>query len=53
MRETISEMDIDLEQKDNKVQILEDKVGIPDSKVIERKNRLDLNKRSSKKMIGF
>ena len=42
-------MDIDFEQKDNKVQIFEDKIGIPDSKVIEGMNRLDLNKISSEK----
>ena len=30
-----------IEQKDNKIQFLEDKIGIPDSKVIEEMNRLD------------
>ena len=44
--ETISDMDIEIEQKDNKVQFLEDKLGIPDSKVIEEMKRLDLNKTS-------
>ena len=39
--ETISYMDIELEQKDKKVQSLEAKIGIPDSKVIEEMNRLD------------
>ena len=48
MGETISDMDVEIEQKDNKVQILEDKIGIPDSKVIEEMNRLDLNKISCK-----
>ena len=48
MGETISDMDIEIEQKDNKIQFLEDKIGIPDSKVIEEMNRLDLNKISSK-----
>ena len=48
MGETISDMDIEIEQKDNKIQFLKDKIGIPDSKVIEEMNRLDLNKISSK-----
>ena len=52
MGETISDMDKELEQKDNKIQVFEDKVGTPDSIVIEKMNRLDLNKISSKeKMI--
>ena len=48
MGETISDMDIELEQKDNKTQFLEDKIGRPDSKVVEEMKRLDLNKISSK-----
>ena len=48
MGETISDMDMELEQKDNKLQFLEDKLGIPASKVVEQMNRLDLNKTSSK-----
>ena len=44
----MSDMDIELEQKDNKKQFLEDKIGIPDYKVIEEMNRLDLNKSSSR-----
>ena len=48
MGETISDMDIEIEQKDNKIQFLEDKIGIPDSKVIEEMNRLDLHKISRK-----
>ena len=48
MGETMSDMDIELEQKDNKIQFLEDKIGIPYSKFIEEMNRLDLNKISSK-----
>ena len=43
MGETISDMDNELKQKDNKIHFLEDKIGIPDSKVIENMNRLDLN----------
>ena len=41
-------MDTEIEQKDNKLQFLEDKVGIPDPKVVQELNRLDLNKVSSK-----
>ena len=37
-------MDLAIEQKDNKLQFSEDKIGIPDSKVIEEMKRLDLNK---------
>ena len=48
MGETISDMDIEVEQKDNKVHFLEDKIGIPDSKIIEDMNRLDLHRLSSK-----
>ena len=32
--ETIPDMDIELEQKGSKLQFLEDRIGIPDSKVI-------------------
>ena len=48
MGEALSIMDIELEQKDNKMQSLEDKIGLPVSNVIEEMNRLDLNKKSSK-----
>ena len=41
---TKSDNDMELEQKDNKVQFLEDKIGIPDSKTVEEMNRLDLKK---------
>ena len=43
MGEIISDIDIELEQKDNKLQFLEDKKGTPDSKVIEEMNRLNSN----------
>ena len=33
-------MDIKIEQKDNKIQFLENKIGIPDCKVIEEMNKL-------------
>ena len=47
MGETISDMDTKIEQKDDKIQFLEDKIGIPYSKVVEEVNRLDSNKISS------
>ena len=34
--EKISDMDIELDQKDNKIQFLEDNVGITDSKMLKR-----------------
>ena len=43
MGETLSDMDKEIEQKDNKIQFQADKIGIPDSKIIEEMNRLDLN----------
>ena len=45
---TISDMNIDLEQKDDKIQFLGDKIGLPDSRVTEQMNRLGLNKISNK-----
>ena len=42
MDKTISDMDIEVEQKDNKTQFLEDEIGKPDSKVVGEMNRLDL-----------
>ena len=44
-------MDRELEEKDNKIQFIEDKIGIPDSKVVEEMNRLDLYKISSIKRL--
>ena len=41
-------MDTETEQKDNKIQISEDKKGILDSKVVEKMIKLDLNKVSNK-----
>ena len=41
-------MDIELEQKDNNLYFLKDRIGIPDSKIVEELKRLGLNKISSK-----
>ena len=49
MRETVEVMDIEIEQKGNKKEFLENKVGLPDCKVIEEINRLGLSKLSSQK----
>ena len=48
MGDTINDMDVELEQKDNKISFLENKIGVTDDKVIEEMNRLDLNKITDK-----
>ena len=54
MGETISDMDIELEKKDNKKQFSEAKIGITDSKNVDEINRKDLKKyQREKKEIGF
>ena len=50
MGDTIEDMDIEIEQKDNKLEFLENKTWSPDSKIIEEMNRLGINKISFKKM---
>ena len=47
MGDTIIDMDMEIEQKDNKILFLENKFGVTDNKVIEEMNRLDLNKISN------
>ena len=49
MGETIEDKDVEIEQKDSKIEFLENEIGLPDSKVIEEMNRLGLNKISSEK----
>ena len=34
-------MDVEIEQKDNKISFLENKIGVTDNKVIEEMNRSD------------
>ena len=41
-------MDIEKEQKDKKIEFLENKTGLPESEFIEEMNKLRLNKMSSK-----
>ena len=48
MGDTIADMDIEIEQKDNKISFLENKIGVTDDKIIKEMNRLDLNKISDK-----
>ena len=49
MGDTIEDMDIEIEQKVNKIDFLENKIGLPGCKIIEQMNKLGLNKISSKK----
>ena len=48
MGDTINDMDVEIEQKDNKKSFLENKIGVTDDKIVEEMNRLDLNKISDK-----
>ena len=48
MGDTIDDMDIEIEQKDNKISFLENKIGVTDDKIVEEMNRLYLNKISDK-----
>ena len=47
MGENIEDMDIEIEQKDNKIEFLENIIGLPHSNVFEEMNRLGLNETSS------
>ena len=46
--DTIDDLDIEIEQKDNKISFLENKIGVTDDKVIEEMKRLDLDKITDK-----
>ena len=48
MGDTINDMDLEIEQKDNKILFLENKIGVTDDKIVDEMNRLDLNKISDK-----
>ena len=50
MEDAIEEMDIEIEQKDNRKELLENKIGLPDSKFIEAIDRLGQNKISSERI---
>ena len=51
MADTIEDMVEVMEQKNNKIEFLENKLRLPDSKVYEELNRIGLNKISSKKNV--
>ena len=51
MGDTIEDMDIEIEQKDNKIEFLETKVRLPDCEIIEQMNKLGINKISMKKKV--
>ena len=48
MGDTINDMDIEIEQKNNKISFLENKIGVTDDKNIEEMKKLDLNKLTNK-----
>ena len=52
MGNSTEDMELELEQKDKKSEFLENKRALPDSKVIEKMNRLGLKKVSSNRK-GF
>ena len=57
MGETFEDMDTKIDQKDNKIELLQNKIGLPDCQVIEEMNQLGFYKISSKRkgdkiMIG-
>ena len=45
---TFEDIDIEKEQKDKKIELLENKIGLPDCKKKQEMKRLGLNKISSK-----
>ena len=49
MGDTIEHMDLEIEQKDSKTIVLENKLGLPDSKIIEEMNNLELKSIIQKK----
>ena len=51
MGDTLEDIDVETEQKDNKIELLEKKIGLPDCKVIEEMNRLVIKKISSKRKV--
>ena len=40
MGDTIEDMNTEVEQKDNKKQFFKNKIGLPDSKIVEEMNKL-------------
>ena len=52
MGDTIDDIDIEIEQRDNKISFLENKIGLTDDKIVEEMNRLYSNKISDKEKIN-
>ena len=50
MGDNIEDMDIEKEQKNYKIEILGNNIGLPDCKINEEMNRLEVNRVSSKKV---
>ena len=50
MGDNIEDMDIEKEQKDYKIEILGNNIGLPDCKINEEMYRLEVNRISSKKV---
>ena len=48
MGDTISDMDIEIEQKDNNKNFLGDKIGVTDDEVVEEMYKFNLNKITNK-----
>ena len=48
MGDTINDMDIEIEQKENKISFLENKIGVTDDKIIEEMKKLYLDKISNR-----
>ena len=44
MGDTTEYVDLEMKQKDNEIEFLENKIGLPESKVIEQMNRLGVKK---------
>ena len=49
MGETIEDMDVEIEQKDNRKKFLENKKGFPGGKILETMNNLGVKRISSKR----
>ena len=47
--DTIEDVDIEIEQKHKKIEVLENKIRLPDSKVVEEMKKVELLEISSKK----
>ena len=51
MRDTVKDMGKEMEQKDDKIEFLKNKIGLPDCKIVEQKNKMGLNKTSWKEKV--